>query len=438
MATVLATTAATVATMATKTLAAAATKVATALGTTEMASLLPTVNTTVSSNFTASPSRKFNLLFKKEYHVTWLCFACVIFVANALVLCVFKLDKKLLKRTPANNFLLSLAVNDLLTGLASLLQVLPYLKQQWFQKQPFIYFSIGLDISIMLLSLNSVIHLCLLAAERYLSIFYALQFKGLVTTRRVRYCIISAWAISTIIAVLPFTWMWPLFQDSVSKKQLLKISKIDTYYSALATVAFALIPIILLAIAYVRMFLMCKQLIREAPDNLLARKKTVNKELKILLMYFMMYLVFIVLCVPFFSIRLSLDIYKMLEGRMQLRIPQQLLETFVLARYLASGVNPFIYTFYKQDFRRTIQASFLFSTVCTRFQDTGHVQNGDGNETCTKEIFHSFGTHLSTLKKSPSEIGLVDISANPLNPKKDANGIPNGSNRLVVQQQTRI
>ena len=403
--------------------------------------LLFTANSTLRLNRTSTQARGPAMLFKKEYHFPWVFFACAIIIANTLVLCVFKSDKKLLKRTPPNNLLLSLAVNDLLTGLASLLQVLPFLNRDLFltDKSVFARFSIGLDISIMLLSMNSVIHLCLLAAERYLSIFYALQFKGLVTTRRVRYCILSAWAISSVIAFTPLTWMWPLLQEKTDIADRRKIHKIETYYSAVVTVAFALIPIVLLAVAYVRMFLMCKKLIREAPDNLLARKKTVNKELKILVMYFLMYLVFIVLCVPFFSIRLALDTHAMLNRRF--RIPLQLVETFVLARFLASGVNPFIYTLYKQDFRRTIKSSLLFSFACKRCRGTTHTQTGDGIETCTKEVFHSFGTNLTTVKKSASEIGLVDMSANPLAVKKDNrenNCTANGSNRLMVHEQSRF
>ena len=375
--------------------------------------------------------------FKKEYHFSWLCFACAIILANALVLCVFRWDRKLLKRTPANNLLLSLAVNDLMTGLASLLQILPYLKREMFVPEYVLrQFLIALDMSITFLSVNSVIHLCLLAAERYLSIFYALQFKGLVTTRRVRYSIISAWALSCIIGIVQVTWIWPHLQRNPSPAEVgMKIRKIDSYYSSVVTIAFGLLPVILLAFAYVRMFLMCKRLIREAPDNLLARKKTVNKELKILFMYFIMYLVFIILCVPFFSIRLAVDIHSMLRSKVEMKIPTQLVETFVLARFLTSGINPFIYTLYKQDFRRTIQSAVFFSFACKRCGDTGHVQNGDGNETCTKEVFHSFGTHLSTVKKPVSEFGLVDMSSSLLGNRKESNHLANGSNRLKPNQQ---
>ena len=411
---------------------------ATSVPATTTTQLLFSASSAPRPNGTFVPVKGYVVIFKKEYHYSWLCFACAIILANILVLCVFKSDKKLLKRTPANNLLLSLAVNDLMTGLASLLQLLPYLNQQIFLETALRHFLIALDISITFHSLNSVIHLCLLAAERYLSIFYALQFKGLVTTRRVRYCILSAWAVSCIIAFAQFTWMWPLLRRSPDPSKARKINKINIYYSAVATAAFALLPIILLAIAYVRMFLMCKKLIREGPDNLLARKKTVNKELKILLMYFIMYLVFIVLCVPFFSVRLAVDIHIMLGTKRPLKIPRQLVETFVLARYLASGVNPFIYTLYKQDFRRTIQSSILFTLVCKRCRHTGQVQNGDGNDTCTKEVFHSFGTHLSAMKKSASEIGLVDMSTGLLSAKKDNNHTANGSKRLSVQQQSKF
>ena len=385
------------------------------------------INNTKSLTNNTMPRRR-GLTFDPEYHVTWLCFACAIILANTLVFFVFKSDKKLLKRTPANNLLLSLAVNDFLTGIASLLQVLPYLKQQVFLYGGLMrQYNIGLDVSITILSVNSVIHLCLLAAERYLSIFYALQFKGLVTTRRVRYFIISAWSISCIIAVVQFIWIWS------------KNHKILFYYTVIITVTFAFAPLILLAVAYVRMFLMCKKLIREAPDNLLARRNTVNKELKILFMYFMMYLVFIVLCVPFFSIRLALDLKMMIGLKMVLDVPNEVIETFVLARYLASGVNPFIYTLYKQDFRRTVRASFLFTFFCKHCHDTAQVPNGEGNETCTKEIFASFGTHLTTLKKAGSETGLVDMApqTKPLLTKKD-HVSTNGNHRLTVHQSTRL
>ena len=377
------------------------------------------------------------MMFKEEYHIPWLCFACAIMLANILVLCVFKSDKNLLKRTPANHLLLSLAFNDLMTGLLSLLQVLPYFEQKAFSPI-WSNFAFALDLSITLLSLGSVIHLCLLAAERYLSIFYALQFKGLVTTRRVRYCILSTWAVSCAIALAPITWMWPWLQGSKDRATTLKVFKVNTYYSAVVTAAFALLPLVLLAVAYIRMFLMCRILIREAPDNLLVRKKTVNKELKILFMYFIMYLVFIVLCVPFFSVRLAIDIHTMLAMKGQLKLPSQLLETFVLTRYLASGLNPFIYTIYKQDFRRTIQSYALVNRAFSSFHSCSHVQNGDGNETCTKEVFHSFGNHLSTLKKTSSEIGLVDVSTNLLTNAKDSNHVGNGSNRLHVHQQSRV
>ena len=394
-------------------------------------------NSTLLPNGTNFHGKRTVLMFKEEYHIPWVCFSCAIMLANILVLCVFKSDKNLLKRTPANHLLLSLAFNDLMTGLVSLLQVLPYFEQEAF-KPIWSTYPFALDLSITFLSLGSVIHLCLLAAERYLSIFYALQFKGLVTTRRVRYCILSTWAASCTIALAPITWMWRWLQGAKDHATTLKAFKINAYYSAFVTLAFALLPLVLLAIAYIRMFLMCRILIREAPDNLLARRKTVNKELKILFMYFIMYLVFLVLCIPFFGIRLAVDIKAMFGMKVELKLPSQLLETFVLTRYLASGFNPFIYTIYKQDFRRTIQSYTLVSRAFSSFHGCSQVQSGDGNETCTKEVFHSFGNHLSTLKKTSSEIGLVDVSTNLLTNAKDSNHVVNGSNRLHVHQQSRF
>ena len=367
-------------------------------------------------------------------------------MANILVLLVFKSDVKLLKRTPANNLLLSLAINDLMTGLISLLQLLPFIISRMFHDDGMkkLHYRISLDISITLLSMNSVMHLCLLAAERYLSIFYALQFKGMVTTRRVRYCILLAWLISVLIASCPFAWQWPLFSPSTTIQKRRSIQKIDTYYSAITVVAFALVPLVLLSIAYVRMFIMCKKLIREAPDNLLARKKTVNKELKILLMYFVMYLVFIVLCVPFFSVRLTIDVHHFLGKIGFIQLPEELVETFLLARFLASGVNPFIYTFYKQDFRRAVRTSCLFRMFC---QECCRKRLGRNGESSTRDVYASFGTQLTTIRKSGSEIGLSDLSPNskPLLGNRDnqqtsgkQNQNSNGMKRLMVQEPTRF
>ena len=149
---------------------------------------------------------------------------------------------------------------------------------------------------------------------------------------------------------------------------------------------------------------MCQTLIRQAPELLLVRKKTLHKEIKILLMYFVMYLVFVFLCIPYFSIRLIVDIFIMKKAN-QLNISTEMIEAFVLMRYFVSAVNPFMYTLYKQDFRRTIQGFRVFEGVrdvpsCSRRPS----RFPECNETLTREVSASLGTPMTFLGRSRSDL----------------------------------
>eukprot|EP00794_Sanderia_malayensis_P006228 gene6228-6944_t len=365
-------------------------------------------NCTVKPGLLSKPSHKFH----PDYHYPWMIMSLFVILVNAFVLHLFRVDRKLTRGVPANHLLLSLAVNDLLTGVASLFQILPFFEHHIFNTTHLFRLSylMALDVSIVMLSLTSVIHLCLLAAERYLSIFFALQFKGMVTTRRVRYCIVTTWAVSCFIALIPITWLWPLLHGEVSPQRGQNIHMINTYFSLITTIAFALLPLIPIAAAYVRMFVMCKKLVRQAPDNLFIRRRTLHKEIKILFMYFVMFAIFLLLCVPFFSIRLAIDIYSM-RGHPP-RMNKAVVEAFLLMRYIVSAINPFIYTFCKQDFRRSIKNLLVLARICSKCSSSFNRQSNfeDGNE--TREIFSSIGTPV--YRQQHIDLRHIDVTTNRL------------------------
>ncbi len=360
------------------------------------------INNTISPNDTLqTPPANYPLpSFGSSVHYAWLFVALLVLIVNIFVLYLFKTDSKLLRGVPGNHILLSLSVSDLLTGTVGLMQCIPFLEVHWFKTSTLLFnmwYVIFSDLLITFLSVTSVIHLCFVAGERYLAIFYALQFKGLVTTRRVRCALVAAWALAFCIGLVPLTWVWREADDDTSMQERSEIREINVYYSAVSSVMFCLLPLFVLTIAYTKMFVMCSKLIRQAPDNLLVQRRTLRKEVKILIMYFVMFLIFLLLCVPFFTIRLLHDVFYMAnKGPMQ--IGEATSQAFMLMRFLTSAINPFIYTIYKQDFRRTVKKLCCYRRL-RRMLTQASNSHEDG--VITREIFASITTQ-TVLKRCVS------------------------------------
>ena len=298
--------------------------------------------------------------FDPVYHYSCLSVSIFIILFNIFVLILIKLSQTI-RKLPMNHLLLSLAINDLLSGLLFTLHLVPYFAKHFSSSYALSReYMIFLAILTTMLSVTSVLHHCFLAIERYLSLLFALRYNGLVTKKRMRICIVSSWSFAALASLMQLIWILPCSNLSICKHEnpgrKQRMIRIETYYSATINVLFAFLPLIGLFIMYFRMFVVCKHLLQSPPASQSSRQRL--KEEKILVLYAILYFLFVILAVPFFTVRFVVDLEEFTQTKLTRNIPKELTETFFIMRFLTSLVNPCLYTLYKHDFRKEMRRIF--------------------------------------------------------------------------------
>ncbi len=127
--------------------------------------------------------------------------ACAVVIAlslfgNALVVTVILRDKRLQNAT--NYILLSLAIADLTVSLLVMLPSMIYdIKQKWIFSRLFCKFYNSFDITCCT---ASILHLLLVAVDRYIAIFKPLSYRNLVRNRYVFVMVALVWILSLCLS----------------------------------------------------------------------------------------------------------------------------------------------------------------------------------------------------------------------------------------------
>ncbi|XP_014681071.1 PREDICTED: probable G-protein coupled receptor No9 [Priapulus caudatus] len=125
--------------------------------------------------------------------------AAVIVCGNALVVTAVVVTKKL--RTTTNLFICSLAVADLLVGIA----VLPYsltleVLDEWLFDE--VWCSLWLAIDVLLCT-ASILHLCAISLDRYIAIAYPMHYPRLMVPARGKALIVVVWVVAFLVCIPP-------------------------------------------------------------------------------------------------------------------------------------------------------------------------------------------------------------------------------------------
>ena len=91
-----------------------------------------------------------------------------------------------------------------------------------------------------------VIHLCGITLDRFISIFYALRYKAIVTVKNLHIFIALAWFISFFASIIQMSWLYEYVFFARIPENDNQIAKIETLYSVCVFVIFLVIPLILL------------------------------------------------------------------------------------------------------------------------------------------------------------------------------------------------
>ncbi|XP_026281419.1 octopamine receptor 1 isoform X2 [Frankliniella occidentalis] len=147
---------------------------------------------------------------QSKHHTVWitveslllLCILC----GNTLTICAVVLSRRLARAT-SSQFVLNLAVSDLLVGL-----FLPYhMSFYWDNNQGASEIACLLKFTCMVFAFcNSLFSLICISVDRYIYIMYPLHYSTRVTKRLAWTVIGSGWIYSMIIATTPLYWNnWP-------------------------------------------------------------------------------------------------------------------------------------------------------------------------------------------------------------------------------------
>ena len=270
--------------------------------------------------------------------------AVSIIVANGVVFYLFGKMRSL--RTPANYFLLSLSISDIMTGLINipLLLVLEHLSS------PSLSFTViycTSEVFHNVVSISIAYHITAITMDKYLAVVNPFG-RFLMTRKTVRKALSSVWLCSAFLGSVPATW-WDSWLAEDSFALYLQAGHI---IFCLCVVFF--VPYMFILYAYGVMFkaVSMKRSSKESSGRKDSRAfKKANNERKCLIILLAMATAFAICWIPWFTLRLIYAVST--TGWIDIKDQASFTEAsqmFVIIRYISSAVNPLLYTFFKQDF----------------------------------------------------------------------------------------
>lgn len=327
-------------------------------------------------------------------------------LSNAFVIATIFLTRKL--HTPANFLIGSLAVTDMLVSILVMpISIVYTVSKTWSLGQIFCDIWLSSDITFCT---ASILHLCVIALDRYWAITDALEYSKRRTMRRAAVMVAVVWVISISISMPPLFWRQAKAHEELTECM---VNTDQISYTLYSTFGAFYVPTVLLIILYGRIYIAARSRIFKTPsysgkrfttaqliqtsagsslcslnsasnqeahlhsgsagdggggsplfmnsvkvklaDNVLerkrlcaARERKATKTLGIILG------AFIICWLPFFVDTLVLAICK------ECWFDQLLFDAFTWLGYLNSLINPVIYTAFNDDFKQAFQKLIKF------------------------------------------------------------------------------
>ena len=287
-------------------------------------------------------------------NIILLCFlgilSCFIISANVFVITLVYRTSYL--KTITNYCLTCLAVSDLLMGVIVVPMVVTCNTVKTRNT------CIAMDFSSRFISVSTIMHLLLVAIERYIMIVFPLKYPRLVTKGRIRGGLVGLWGFSLAVTLVQLSWIQ--FDKNIKKEA--SIAKIEVIYSFVGICSIVLIPLLLMFLVYGHIFVALKRQVKKIAQqlpHLMKVSKRRQVQLKAVRVFATMILAFILGRLPYF---LSAFLNDMKVGY---RVPVEVDLIFFFLHFLTSLVNPIIYTFFKEDFKKA------FCSLVCRKQDDG-------------------------------------------------------------------
>ena len=316
------------------------------------------------SNNTNKTERRVNTMSTNTQAIAELVpVALLIILANGLVLLLF--SKRTQLRTPANYVLFSLAACDFITGVLNIPLLIIVAFTPVFASltdEVRRYMAVLVSVLNNFTAISVCYHILAATTEKYLSIIWPVTHRSM--TRKTVFKVLQVvWAVSFIVAFIPFAWVNMEDRDTQEKLTLGHV--------IFCLVAVFLLPYAFMIYAFVVIF---KTVAKrgKAKENTSLRTSQLSRqaalEKRCLILFASMATVFLVCWLPWFILML---LYKVSDNVKVLEISAHV---FVLVRYATSIINPVLYTFFRRDFKTALKS--LFQSKRPRYVSTSLFSEG--------------------------------------------------------------
>ena len=263
--------------------------------------------------------------------MTWITIAYLplmvaIIAGNALIIGAFAYERRL--RTTTTTLIIGLSVADLLVGL--ILVPCWLVIQAGHHTTSFYHFYITTDIFI---GCSSVLQLASISIERYHAILHPIKHRLL--NRKVFYiALAAAWLYAATIAIL----------------EPVQFRKWERVYTTLVTVTCFLFPLIIISVAYVKIYWAAKSANKNKYLN--CNRSTFKKECRLSATVALLPIMIVITWLPLFSLSMVATFDpQLLPGQ---AMTTRLVNFFKWMHYSNSCLNSFLYSYRNPGLKRTI------------------------------------------------------------------------------------
>ncbi|KAM9572508.1 5-hydroxytryptamine receptor 1B-like [Salvelinus alpinus] len=187
-------------------------------------------------------------------------------LSNAFVIATIYQSKKL--HTPANFLIASLAVTDLLVSILVMpICVLYTVSHTWTLGQVTCDIWLSSDITCCT---ASILHLCVIALDRYWAITDAVEYSKKRTPARAAGMIVTAWVIAISISLPPLFWR----QVKAEELTECNVNTDHIFYTIYSTFGAFYIPTLLLIVLYGRIYLEARKIILKQSPKKVGKRLT--------------------------------------------------------------------------------------------------------------------------------------------------------------------
>lgn len=180
-------------------------------------------------------------------------------LSNAFVIATIFLTRKL--HTPANFLIGSLAVTDMLVSILVMpISIVYTVSKTWSLGQIVCDIWLSSDITFCT---ASILHLCVIALDRYWAITDALEYSKRRTMRRAAVMVAVVWVISISISMPPLFWRQAKAHEELTE---CKVNTDQISYTLYSTFGAFYVPTVLLIILYGRIYVAARSRIFKTPS----------------------------------------------------------------------------------------------------------------------------------------------------------------------------